>query len=391
MQLQRYIDIEKELMPGKALVLLGPRRSGKTTLLKSFMATTKTKFVHYVGDSLSVQNDFAYTETDNLRKLVGDNQVLIIDEAQMIPNIGRSLKLLVDVMPEVTVVVTGSSAFELSGQIGEPLTGRKRTSYILPMSVSELVGESRTPEHDLSKALPNLLVYGMYPSSVTAKNDDQKREFLQELVDSYLLKDILEFQQVKGSRILLQLLNLLAYQVGGEVSATEIGGNLRIDRKTVERYLDLLEKAFIIFRLGGLSRNMRSEVTRKPKYYFYDLGVRNAVIGNFNPLEIRNDIGQLWENFAVVERLKKRSYYGPHANQYFWRTWKGSEIDLVEERDGKYFGYEMKWNTKKAVLAPKEWLANYGDQVEWELITPERFLAFVGGSAESESSKRFKK
>lgn len=377
MILPRYIDIEDKLIPGKVLVMLGPRRSGKTTLMKNFMDKTSTSFVSYLGDNLSTQNEFSIVETKNLRKLVGSNQVLVIDEAQMIPNIGQSLKLIVDVMADVSVVVSGSSAFELAGQVGEPLTGRKHTYYILPMSLGEILSDRRTPEIDFSNMLPELLIYGMYPSVVSTTNIAEKKEFLEDLVDSYLLKDILEFQRVKGSRILLQLLTLLAYQVGSEVSITELGANLGLDRKTVERYLGLMEKSFIVFRLGGLSRNLRSEVTKKAKYYFYDLGVRNAVIGNFNQLEIRNDVGQLWENFVIVERMKKRLYHGPHANHYFWRTWKGSEIDLVEERGGKYFGYEAKWNSKKAVSAPKEWVETYGDQAEWQNITPDNFLTFV--------------
>lgn len=218
----------------------------------------------------------------------------------------------------------------------------------------------------------------MYPTVLTADAPSDKEEFLSELIDSYLLKDILTFQDIKGSRVILQLLNLIAYQIGSEVSLTELGSSLNIDRKTVERYLDMLEKTYVVFRLGGYSRNLRSEVTKMSKYYFYDNGVRNAVINNFNPLDIRNDVGQLWENYVISERQKKRLYYGPRANQYFWRTWKGSEIDLIEERQGKLFGYEIKWSEKnKSLKPPKEWVEAYADQANWSVITPDTLYDFT--------------
>ena len=375
--IDRYIDISDQLVPGKVLVIYGPRRCGKTTLLTKLMQDTSKKFVFYRGDDLSVQQDFSVASEQKLKEKVGKSEILIIDEAQMIPNIGASLKLLVDSMPELRVVVTGSSAFELAGQIGEPLTGRKITKYLLPLSVSELTIDQNAPEHFVNTNLENYLIYGMYPDTITAKADDEKVDFLSELVDSYLLKDILAFQDVKGSRILFQLLNLLAYQIGGEVSLTELGSQLGIDKKTVDRYLDLLEKSYIIYRLGGYSRNLRSEITKKPKYYFYDNGVRNALIGNFNKLEIRNDIGQLWENFAMTERLKKIKYFGPRTNSYFWRTWAGQEVDLVEERDGKLHGFEMKWKYNDRNHAPKAWLETYPDQSTWKQMSPDQLLEFT--------------
>lgn len=378
MLIKRYIDIDSSLVPGKVLVLLGPRRTGKTTLLQGFMDKTTKNFVFYKGDQLRIQNNLSIYDSSVLDEYVGHYDTIVIDEAQMIPNIGKSLKIIVDTHPKVNLVVTGSSAFELNGQIGEPLTGRKNTHYLFPISVKELLGDSNAPVRDFKSSLANLLIYGMYPDAITASSAIEKTRFLQELLDSYLLKDILTFQEVKGSNLLFKLLSLLAFQVGSEVSTTELGNNLDINRKTVERYLDLLEKSFVVYRLGGLSRNLRSEITRKPKYYFYDNGIRNAIIGNYNPLNNRNDIGQLWENFAVTERLKHRSYSQLNANQYFWRTWKGSEIDLVEEREGKYFGYEMKWNSKKAISVPKEWQDAYGEQAMWEQISPDNFLPFVG-------------
>lgn len=374
--IKRYLDIDSTAKLGSVFVLLGPRRSGKTTLLKTFSDTTSHSVVSYKGDELTVQENFSVPDSNKLLQQVGKNNVLVIDEAQMIPNIGKSLKLLVDTKPDLIIIVTGSSAFELNGQLGEPLTGRKTTHYLLPLSAHEIIASSTTPEVALARQLPSLLVYGMYPSVIVAEDQHDKTRYLRELVDSYLLKDILAFQEVKGSDVLLRLLRLLAYQLGSEVSLSELGTSLGIDRKTVERYLDLLEKTFVIFRLGGYSRNLRSEITKMAKYYFYDNGVRNALINNFNQLEIRNDVGQLWENFAVSERQKKRLYYGPDANQYFWRTWKGSEVDLVEEREGRLFGYEFKWSTKKQPKAPVEWEETYSEGT-WALITPDNVYDFT--------------
>lgn len=376
MHINRYLDIKDELKPGKTLVLFGPRRVGKTTLLTEFIADSKDNVVSYKGDELSTQHAFEIADSVALQPYIGTADVLTIDEAQAIPNIGQTLKIINDTMPHVSVVVTGSSSFELAGQIGEPLTGRKTTRYLFPITLSELLADKVTPKRTFQNILPQLLVYGMYPDAITSKTNDERADFLRELVDSYLLRDILAYQEVKGSRTLLQLLVLLAYQVGNEVSHTELGSALGIDKNTVARYLDLLEKSYIVFRLGGFSRNLRSEVTRKAKYYFYDIGVRNAVINNFNPLEIRDDIGKLWENFIIVERLKMRTYTNLYANQYFWRTWKQNEIDLVEERAGKLYGYEMKWKDK-SVSAPYEWKESYGDNAEWQMISPQNALVFL--------------
>jgi predicted AAA+ superfamily ATPase len=377
MYIDRYLQIESELVPGKTLVLFGPRRVGKTTLLNEFVAHSKKKIVLYRGDELSTQQAFSVADSAVLSPRIGAAEVLIIDEAQAIPGIGQTLKIINDTMPELSVVVTGSSSFELAGQVGEPLTGRKTTRYLFPIALTELLAEDAVPTQAFETRLPGLLVYGMYPNALTASDDADRAEFLRELVDSYLLRDILAYQEVKGSRVLLQLLVMLSYQIGNEVSLTELGSALGIDKNTIARYLDLLEKSYIIFRLGGFSRNLRSEVTKTAKYYFYDVGVRNALINNFNPLEIRNDVGQLWENFILVERMKMRTYTKLYANQYFWRTWKQSEIDLIEEREGKLFGYEMKWKDK-LVEAPAEWLEAYGRETEWLVVSPGSALEFLG-------------
>jgi predicted AAA+ superfamily ATPase len=374
--IQRYLQISKELEPGKTLVLFGPRRVGKTTLLNDFINKTKEKVILYRGDEISTQHAFEVADSNLLQPYIGSASILAIDEAQAIPGIGQTLKIINDTMPHVSVIVTGSSSFELAGQVGEPLTGRKTTRYLFPISLGELLLGEPAPSRVFQQKLPSYLIYGMYPNAVIADTSQKSIEFLRELVDSYLLRDILAYQEVKGSRVLLQLLVLLAHQIGSEVSHQELGSSLNIDKNTVARYLDLLEKSYIIFRLGGFSRNLRSEVTKTAKYYFYDVGVRNAVINNFNPLDIRDDIGKLWENFMIVERLKMRTYSKLYANQYFWRTWKQNEIDLIEERDGKLFGYEIKWKDK-AISAPKEWLETYGEEAEWRIIHQNNALQFL--------------
>jgi predicted AAA+ superfamily ATPase len=377
--IERILNIENLSRPGKTLLLLGPRRSGKTTLLKQFLSSTARRTVFYDGGNLSVQQQFSINEYTHLKAAFEGYDVLAIDEAQNIPGIGMSLKLINDASPSTIVIATGSSSLDMRGQVGEPLVGRKRTEILYPFSLEELFRSSHERPLSLSwkEAYPNLLRFGMYPSSVLASNNQERAAFLRELIDSLLLRDILMYQEVKGAHLLLQLLTLLAYQIGSEVSLTELGASLGIRKETVARYLDLFEKSFIIFRLGGLSRKLRSEVTRKAKYYFCDLGVRNAIINNFSPLETRNDGGLLWENFAIVERLKARSYRSLFANQYFWRTWERSEIDLVEERDGSYFAYEMKLNPRKVRGAPRQWVETYGSNAPWQIITPDNILDFV--------------
>ncbi len=374
--ISRYIDIATELEPGKVLVIYGPRRSGKTTLLGQFIANTKEKVVVFQGDKLNTQESLSNYSHDHLKVIIGEVDVVVVDEAQDIPNIGKSLKIIVDYLPHLKVVVTGSSAFELSGQIGEPLTGRKKSRFLYPLASNELYGKYPNPAFVSQEDIANRLVYGWYPNAVTATSLRQAEDFLSELVDSYLLRDVLAFQEVKGSALLLRLLSMISYQVGQLVSHSEIGVTLGIDSGTVARYLDLLEKAFVIYRVGGYSRNLRNEITKKAKYYFYDTGVRNAVINNFNPIDRRDDIGQLWENYLFTERLKRRHYYGPRANQFFWRTWEGAEIDLVEQREGKLYGFEFKWGDKP-VKPPKKFIETYPKEAEFELINRGNYFSFI--------------
>jgi predicted AAA+ superfamily ATPase len=379
--ISRAIDINQELSPGKTLLLLGPRRSGKTTLLKKLIDGTDKKYLFLNGDNLLEQELLSVPDISKIAPIVGGYDLLAIDEAQNIENIGRALKIINDTYPDLSVFATGSSSFDLHGQIGEPLVGRKRTLVLYPFWLKELCDDqsSLPPQLVWQHLRDTVLVFGQYPQSHVATNNNERTEFLRELVDSLLLKDILAFQDVKSPRILHRLLELLAHQIGSEVSLNELAGRLGIHKATVDRYLDLLEKAFIIFRLGGFSKNMRSEVTRTAKYLFYDVGVRNAIINNFNRLELRDDVGRLWENYALVERMKARSYLGSYAKQHFWRTWQQSEIDLIEDKDGELHGYEFKWSRNKRVSAPKEWIKAYPNNSHFEAIYPDDFLDFAFG------------
>ncbi len=367
-----YQDLKKHLEKNKVLVLYGPRQVGKTTLLKNFVKNTSLKYRFDSGDLYSIQQVISSQDLRKIKEYVGDNKLIIIDEAQNIPNVGLGLKIIVDQIPDVYVIATGSSSFELSGQVGEPLTGRKKTLLLLPVALLELKKEEN--EFDLKQNLEERLICGSYPRIITSRTKKQKQDVLNELVDSYLLKDILKFEKVKGAKIILDLLRLLAFQIGGEVSLSELGQNLGINYKTVKRYLDLLEKSFVIFELRGFSRNLRKEITKKSKYYFYDNGIRNALISNYNSLDLRNDIGQLWENFVISERLKKQNYLSIYSNNYFWRTWDQKEIDWIEEREGKLYGYEIKYQGMASV--PEEWQETYAN-TEFKVIKQDNLLDFV--------------
>ena len=379
MLVKRAINIESQIQPGKTLLIFGPRRVGKTTLLQEFQKTSPKKIITYNGDNLSAQNNFSIPDISNLAPLVAGFDILIVDEAQNIPNFGQSLKILNDQMPDLTVIATGSSSFQLHGQVGEPLVGRKNTIYLYPLSLNEIIlhqGE-KPPLLLWQETKEQLLIYGTYPNSVLAASNHERQKFLLEMVDSLLLKDILKFQEVKGSAVVLKLLRLLAFQIGNEVSLEELGKNIGISRNTVARYLDLLEKAYVIFRLGGFSRNLRSEITKMSKYYFYDIGIRNALINNFNILDMRDDTGKLWENFALMERVKHQSYHSLFVNNFFWRTWSQNEIDLIEEQNGKLHAFEFKYSSVKHVSPPKEFIKNYKNS-SFQVVSPDNILKFLG-------------
>lgn len=369
-----YEPLDAYLQPNRVLVIYGPRRVGKTTLLQRYLSQTPLRAKVDSGDNIRTQQVLSSQDFAQILAYVEGYQLLAIDEAQGIPNIGMALKIIVDQVPGIRVIATGSSSFDLAGQVGEPLTGRKRTLVLYPVAQSELL--ARHNRFELRQRLDELMIYGCYPEVINTPATAAKIDIITEIAHSYLLKDILALDRVPSSRTLVDLLKLLAFQVGNQVSFTELASQLAINVKTVQRYLDLLEKTFVVFRLGGFSRNLRQEVTSKAKYYFYDLGIRNALIAQFNPLDQRNDVGQLWENFAVVERMKHRAYTSIHANVYFWRTYDGQEIDWVEERDGRLFGYECKWSPRKTVYAPKIWLGAY-PEAEFAVVTPETYLDWV--------------
>jgi len=376
MYTRAYEPLQNYLQPNKVLVIYGPRRVGKTTLLRKFLGQTNLKYKLDSGDNIRTQQTLGSQDFAQILSYVEGYELLAIDEAQNIPNIGMGLKIIVDNVPNIQVIVTGSSSFELTGQVGEPLTGRKHTLTLYPLAQSELL--SVYNRFELKEKIADFLIFGAYPEVLQATTRQARIEILSEIADSYLLKDILTFDRVRNSRVLLDLLKLLAFQVGSEVSVNELATQLGIDVKTTQRYLDLLEKAFVIVRLGAFSRNLRKEITSKAKYYFLDIGIRNAVIAQFNGLDQRNDLGASWENFAVIERLKRRAYESIYANAYFWRTYDQQEIDLIEERDGRLFGYEFKWSASKPISAPSGWLGAY-PEAEFMPITPENYLEFIIG------------
>jgi len=351
-----YDTYADHLRSGKVLVLYGARQVGKTTLVHKMLSALPLRWRLESGDNILVHEVLSGLDLNKITGFAEGLDLLVIDEAQRIPNIGLALKMLVDHVPSLRILATGSSSFELAGQVGEPLTGRKRTLTLYPISLLELSMERS--KYELGRSMSDFLVFGMYPAVLSAATRDEKRRTLEELAGSYLLKDILELDRVKSSKALLDLLRLLAYQIGSEVNPTELGQKLALDGKTVARYLDLLEKGFVLFSLRGYSGNLRKEIVRKGKYYFYDVGIRNALISNFNPLEMRIDVGALWENFMMIERLKTRAYREESANPYFWRTWDRQEIDLVEERGGRLWAYEFKWSDTSA-RAPKGFMEAY--------------------------------
>jgi predicted AAA+ superfamily ATPase len=373
--IKRYYNLEKLIKPNKVLIIYGPRRVGKTTLLNDFLSRTKLKYKLDSGDNIRVQQILGSQDFSQIKGYATGYQLIAIDEAQQIPNIGMGLKILVDQVPDLRVITTGSSSFDLAQKVGEPLTGRKKTVILFPFSQGELLDKYN--RYEIREKLEDFLIFGSYPEVVTAETIKEKISLLNELVNSYLLKDVFSLERIKGPRQLLDLLKLLAFQVGNEVSLSELASQVRLDVKTVDRYLDILEKAFVLKRIGGFSRNLRKEVSRKAKYYFLDNGVRNAVISQFNSLSKRNDIGPLFENFVVMERLKDNSYKARPGTSYFWRTYDGQEIDLIEERGGKLYGFEIKWSPRAKIKPPKDWLGSYKN-AQYKIINRENYLDFIG-------------
>ncbi|MBI4687160.1 MAG: ATP-binding protein [Nitrospirae bacterium] len=372
--IKRIYDLNNLITPNKVLVIYGARRVGKTTLLNTFLKKSKLKYKLDSGDNILTQHILGSQDFSKILEYASGYDLLAIDEAQQIPNIGMGLKIIVDQIPNIRVIATGSSSFDLAGAVGEPLTGRKTTITLYPLAQIELL--SIHNRHELRERLEEFITFGSYPEVVTAKSRKEKISVLGELVSSYLLKDILTLEKVKGSKVLIDLLKLIAFQTGNLVSLNELSSQIKLDVKTVGRYLDIFEKAFVIKRIGGFSRNLRKEIVSKAKYYFLDNGIRNAVISQFNPINSRNDIGALWENFLASERLKKCAYQEMYGSFYFWRTYDGQEIDWLEEREGSIFGFEFKWSEKKTVKMPKDWLKTYPN-AGLQVINHGNYLKFI--------------
>jgi predicted AAA+ superfamily ATPase len=337
-------SIERWLFRRKVLILFGARQVGKTTLVKHLLKKYGAKDAYYNCELPSVRELLRNEEPSVLGREFGERGLVVLDEAQYIPNIGQKLKILVDHLPDLQVIATGSSSFELAEQTGEPLVGRALTFTLFPFSYEELLQRYRPTE--LKQHLDKLLLYGSYPEVFLANSEDAKL-LLKDLTNRYLYKDILKFEQIRKSELLQKLLQLLAFQVGSEVSYHELANTLKINERTVARYIDLLEKAFVIFRLAPFSRNLRKEITKKQKIYFFDLGIRNSLINQFQPLDIRPDRGAIWENFLILERKKYLSSKLQYPNAYFWRTHDQQELDYLEDKDGHLSGYELKWKAKK--------------------------------------------
>lgn len=367
-------NLKKLAVAGKVVLIYGPRRVGKTTLLEHFISELNEPYHFVNGEDIFVQEVLSSQSIEKLKNFIGQKNLLIIDEAQKIPNIGLNLKLIVDHISQIRVIATGSSSFDLAVQAGEPLTGRKWTMFMFPLAQMEL-GQTENTAQSAAR-LENRLIYGSYPDVVLGADDEFRQRYLKEIVSSYLYKDILELDGLRHSDKLVRLLQLLAFQIGKEVSFTELGTQLALSKNTVDRYLDLLEKAFVIYKLRGFSRNLRKEVSKNSRYYFYDIGIRNALIQNFNFLKLRDDVGQIWENYIVIERLKKQEYTGISCANYFWRTHDRKEVDWIEERDGQLFAYEFKWSPLAKAALPKDFLAAYPN-TKFERVDSENYLQFI--------------
>ncbi len=370
---QLEANIKSRLFKGKAMLIFGPRQSGKSTLVEKLLEAQTEPWLYLNGDELDAREQLTNTSSTKLKNIIGKHRIIFIDEAQRIPNIGITLKLFTDQLKDVQVIATGSSAFELSAKVNEPLTGRKYEFMLYPFSFAEMCNhhglliEKRMVEHRM--------IYGYYPEIVANQNDEE--ELLKLLASSYLYKDLLMLEQIKKPVILEKLLKALAFQIGSEVSYNELGQMVEADKGTVEKYIDLLEKAFVVFRLPALNRNVRNEIKKGKKIYFYDCGIRNAIINNFIPFTSRQDTGALWENYIIAERMKYLRYNNLQVDQYFWRTNQQQEIDLVEEHLGNLTAYEFKWNEKAKVRFPHTFTNNYKG-VETKIISPSNLEEFIG-------------
>jgi len=364
-------NIKTKLNTGKAIILLGARQVGKTTLLKNLFQD-KNDVLWLNADEEDVRNLFDQASSTRLKAIFGNAKVIVVDEAQRIPNVGLRFKLITDEIPDVQLVASGSSAFELANNLNEPLTGRKWEFQMYPISFSEMV-----KHHGMlaeNRMIPHRLLYGYYPEIVN--NPGNEISFLKQLTDSFLYKDILMLEKIKKSETIITLLKALAYQIGNQVSSNELAQICKIDSKTIDKYLSLLEKSFIIFRLNSFSRNIRNELKKSKKIYFYDLGIRNALINNFSQIENRQDLGALWENFLIAERLKQNQYLKKWRNTYFWRNTEQNEIDYIEEYNDQLYAYEFKWNPNAKARSTKSFIKGYPD-AQVKVIHKDNFEEFL--------------
>jgi len=365
--------IEKYLHKNKILIIYGARQVGKTTLVKQVLKKNNSSTGYYNCELLSVKRQLESQNRSSTRSFLGDHSIIVLDEAQKVENIGHILKQLVDLYPRMRIIATGSSSFDLANKINEPLTGRALEFTLYPLSLMEIIHhESRSA---IDEKLEKMLTYGLYPE-VYLSGSSFAGKLIETIASQYLYRDVLELEELKKPRLLLSLLELLALQLGNEVSTYEIATQLQVGRKTIDRYIELLEKSFVIFRLRAFSRNIRKEITKKHKIYFYDLGIRNALLNRFNPLSLRDDIGALWENFLIVERMKYLSSKEQTRGCYFWRTHDQKEIDYLESYSGKIFAFELKWN-RDAAKRPVEFLLKYPNST-FHLVNKTNYYTFVG-------------
>jgi uncharacterized protein len=366
--------IEQNLFKQKVILLIGARQIGKTTLLREVVKTRTEKSLWLNADELDIKQQLETANTSTqLLQLFGNAKLIIIDEAQQVENIGLKLKLVIDTNPDLQIIATGSSAFELLQKSNEPLTGRKKEYHLYPISFLEMVQHSTLLEE--KRLLESRLLYGSYPEVIN--NPGNEKEILKDITNSYLYKDLLRYEGIKKSSVIDKLLLALALQMGSEVSYNELARTIgNINSATVEKYIDLLEKAFVVFKLNALSRNLRNEIKKTKKVYFYDNGIRNAIINNFNPLTLRNDKGALWENFLMSERLKKNSYTKHYCNTYFWRTFDQAEVDYIEEYSGALHLFEFKWKANNAKM-PASLLQSYPINSS-EMIDTNNYENFIG-------------
>ena len=374
--LQRFHnDLSTYLQPNRVLVIYGPRRVGKTTLIEEYLKTYQGKYRLVSGENINVQNILASNDFDRILEFCDGLDLLAIDEAQAVKNIGVGLKIIVDHVKDIKVIATGSSSFDLANEIGEPLVGRQNIIKLYPVSQMELMAQ--LGQYELKQNLSDYLRFGAYPEVLMTENKDSKREYLTNITNSYLYKDILALNTIRNADVLQKLVKKLAFYVGSEISPNTLARDLGVDVKTIAKYLDLLEKNFIIVKLQSFSGNLANEITKKHKYYFYDLGIRNAIINQFNELDDRNDIGALWENFIVLERIKRNHYLRSFYNSYFWRTYEQHEVDYVEEKDAKIDAYEIKWNEKSKGKKGLGAFTKLYKNAETGFVNKENYLKFI--------------